>query len=906
MPEYLAPGVFVEERPASLRAIEGVSTSTAAFVGPAERGPVAGYQLPFEPTNGFLLAADPVPTLVTSYADFVRQFGNPLRLPNDSDIQDRGYLGHAVRAFFDNGGRRLYITRVVAGSTRNTLRLGQGVILHLARRVRAGDTVLELNSLRGIDVNDTLTIRRRTDGSDALVIPAKPATLTGKLDAPFALSNGDTLSVQITGAGPPTTDTSNAVTATPAKITSAAGPFNISTTDTLEVRTGSPTAPIQTATFDTVTAGNATESEVALVLARDIIGASVEVDTVGNTVTLRSDVSGLDGYLEVVGGTAGGTLNFTPTPAGGNVANLAAVTVDELRNLFPLPTSFTLDATVGGKLLLRSNAKGAGVSIAVSGAIVALGLDGVTPVDGTGASSADPPVVESYDTRTGTVTLKEAVPITLETAEVYLEITAVDPKGPQVHARNPGGWSSAVHVNVIPADRAPVLIMTPASIGDTTIQVQSATSFYVGAIIEIDHDGQRRSAHEVMGIAGTTLTILPALDASVGEVPGRTSYARVLEIDVSIADASGAIPDELYRGLSWNPRQTEAILLRHYATQINARSRLVYVQPPGVGGLDGSEGPSFNEQPVTAGGFPNRLSDTAVDGIPEKGTSGDAVFVGDDLGPGRRTGIQAFVDIPEINIVAAPGRTGATVQLALITHCERMRYRFAVLDGEQDPGSVNSVQAHRNLYDSSYAGYYAPWIGQTIGGEVRYLPPSGCVAGIYARVDNQRGVWKAPANEVVRNAISLHTRYTTGEQEILNPRGVNLIRRFEPGGIRVWGARTLSSNPEVRYVNVRRTLLFIEASIERGTQWVVFEPNTPETWSRVAASVRSFLRTQWREGALFGRSEADAFFVRCDESTMTADDVLNGRLICRIGVAIVRPAEFVIFRIEQLTGFAES
>lgn len=122
---------------------------------------------------------------------------------------------------------------------------------------------------------------------------------------------------------------------------------------------------------------------------------------------------------------------------------------------------------------------------------------------------------------------------------------------------------------------------------------------------------------------------------------------------------------------------------------------------------------------------------------------------------------------------------------------------------------------------------------------------------------------------------------------------------------RVWGARTLSSNPEVKYVNVRRTLIFLEASIEQGTQWVVFEPNTPDTWSRVVDSIKSFLNTQWREGALFGRSAEDAYFVRCDETTMTADDVLNGRLICHIGVAIVRPAEFVIFRIEQLTGFSQ-
>jgi hypothetical protein len=300
------------------------------------------------------------------------------------------------------------------------------------------------------------------------------------------------------------------------------------------------------------------------------------------------------------------------------------------------------------------------------------------------------------------------------------------------------------------------------------------------------------------------------------------------------------------------------------------------------------------------------LSNAAPDGLPQFSPDGDPAFIGEDLGPGRRTGIQAFTEIPGINIVAAPGRTGATVQLALIAHCEQMRYRFALLDGEPDPRSVNDVQSHRSLYDTSYAAYYAPWIGQNIDGRIRWLPPSGFIAGIYARVDNERGVWKAPANEAVRNAFRLRKPYSTGDQEVLNPQGVNLIRQFDIGGIRVWGARTLSSNAEVRYVNVRRTLLYLEASIERGTQWVVFEPNTPETWSRVTSSLRSFLRTQWREGALFGGSEGEAFFVRCDATTMTADDVLNGRLICQIGVAIVRPAEFVIFRIEQLTGLAQA
>jgi phage tail sheath protein FI len=286
----------------------------------------------------------------------------------------------------------------------------------------------------------------------------------------------------------------------------------------------------------------------------------------------------------------------------------------------------------------------------------------------------------------------------------------------------------------------------------------------------------------------------------------------------------------------------------------------------------------------------------------------DDTWLGADNGPGQRSGIESFLDLTDASIIAAPGKTSQTIQLGLIDQCELLRYRFAVLDGEKDPagGSITSILTHRNLYDTSFAAYYQPWMTVIIDGRSQYLPASGYLAGIYARVDDARGVWKAPANETALNVSGLKTVFTTGEQNLLNPRGVNLIRQFDQGGIRVWGARTLSSNPDVKYINVRRTLIFLEASIDRGTQWVVFEPNTPETWVRVTDSVSAFLLTQWRNGALFGRKPEEAFFVRCDETTMTADDILNGRLICHIGVAIVRPAEFVIFRIEQITNFGKT
>jgi phage tail sheath protein FI len=182
------------------------------------------------------------------------------------------------------------------------------------------------------------------------------------------------------------------------------------------------------------------------------------------------------------------------------------------------------------------------------------------------------------------------------------------------------------------------------------------------------------------------------------------------------------------------------------------------------------------------------------------------------------------------------------------------------------------------------------------------VPPSGHVAGVWARNDNTRGVHKAPANEVVRGAIGLAYSVTKGEQDTLNPNGVNCIRSFPGMGIRVWGARTLSSNPAWRYINVRRLFNFVEKSIERGTQWVVFEPNDPRLWSSVRRDVTAFLTGVWRDGALFGLSPSEAFFVKCDDETNPADVRDRGQMIVEIGMAPVKPAEFVIFRISQWGG----
>ena len=276
----------------------------------------------------------------------------------------------------------------------------------------------------------------------------------------------------------------------------------------------------------------------------------------------------------------------------------------------------------------------------------------------------------------------------------------------------------------------------------------------------------------------------------------------------------------------------------------------------------------------------------------------DALYIGRDGGPGRRSGIKCFEEVDEIAILAAPGQVSPAVQDALLTHCETRKDRFAILDSpETISGGIDRLPKPR---DSKYGAYYFPWIQvyDPEKGNV-YVPPSGHIAGVYSRTDSERGVHKAPANEMIRGALGLKYNVSKGEQDLLNPKGINAIRHLN-GAVRIWGARTLSSDPSWRYINVRRLFIMVESSIERATQWVVFEPNDHRLWKRVTRTISSFLTLLWRNGALMGTSPEQAFYVKCDEETNPTEVVDAGQLVVEIGLAPVKPAEFVIFRIGQM------
>lgn len=366
--------------------------------------------------------------------------------------------------------------------------------------------------------------------------------------------------------------------------------------------------------------------------------------------------------------------------------------------------------------------------------------------------------------------------------------------------------------------------------------------------------------------------------------------------DASIFQGTPVIRDLISKALTleiYDNLSTDSNSPSYYVSKVNKVSNLVQLEATAAGRPTNTT----EFKPLAAGSDGTELRSNE--------------FIGDtSVAPDQRRGLAAFEQVDEINIVYVPDlhflddTNQAQLTDAIVSHCENLKDRFAILDIAQGESNITALRPPK---DSKYAAVYYPWLRSfdPLTNGQKLFPPGGAAAGIYARSDQERGVHKAPANEVVRGALDLEFKITKGEQDLLNPRGVNVIRSFPGRGIRVWGARTTSSDPLWKYINVRRLFLFLEESIDEGTQWVVFEPNNEKLWARVIQTITQFLTTVWRTGALMGLTQEEAFFVRCDRTTMTQDDIDNGRLICVIGVAPTKPAEFVIFRIAQFTGSSE-
>ena len=482
-------------------------------------------------------------------------------------------------------------------------------------------------------------------------------------------------------------------------------------------------------------------------------------------------------------------------------------------------------------------------------------------------------------------------------------------------AANPGEWGDRLRVTITPASKAKTQALE--AIDDRSVRVKSCDGFTAGDVVEF-YDGRTLSHNRVKSAIDGVLSFEEPIGCDIVDtnlLPKKVIKTCEFNVSVRFEDA-----EETYLNVSLNESASSYIAARMQKSElVTVEVGKVPAQPAAQAPAEKKDDKKDEKAPAAApaakaaGVMPPYK---AVGGVGESlslgfsgGSDGNiggtkaSDYMGSNNGPGKRTGIQAFLENAQVSIMAVPGVTDSDVQLALVAHCENTKSRFAVLDIPLDKKKVGDVLDHRNMFDTSYAALYHPWLEvfDPLARKSSYMPPSGAMAGIYARTDTERGVQKAPANEVVRGCTGLSCPYNEGEQDILNPQGVNLIRSFTGRGIRVWGARTASSNPLWKYINVRRLFIFVEESLKANTNWVVFEPNSEALWGRVQRTIELFLSSMWRSGALAGTSPGEAFFVNIGRSTMTQDDIDNGRLICNIGIAPVKPAEFVIFRITQHT-----
>jgi len=458
-----------------------------------------------------------------------------------------------------------------------------------------------------------------------------------------------------------------------------------------------------------------------------------------------------------------------------------------------------------------------------------------------------------------------------------------------VLARDPGAFGNEVSVLVDAHYVNNSKVISHPVLPSATLVLSAVDFLELGSKVQLETaNGASREVATIQAIDATTKTV--TLTATVA-----TDYAggKLFLIGWRTAVSFGGAVVETLSGLS-------SVLdtggnASAFAAQVAARSQWIRI---GTGVTPPTLSPALNGFPTFALAQPVLLS-----GAGSTGTATAADVIGTDVPP--RKGLKAIEAQDGINIIAAPGFTQVAVVSELIAQAERRMDRFAVFESSFDPAApppeVPEVLTERANYNSRFGAMYHPWLRvlDPLSGTDIALPPSGHVLGAYARTDNDRGVFKAPANVVLRGITGFTQDITNGEQDLLNPNGVNVLRRFEGLGLVIWGARTISAESLWKYVPVRRLFIFLEQSIVKGTRFAVFEPNDLRLWARLRDAVTNFLTTQWRAGALFGARPEEAFFVKVDETTTTQDDRDNGRVNIIVGIAPVKPAEFIVFQIGQ-------
>jgi phage tail sheath protein FI len=810
----------VEETSFRAKSIEGVGTSTTAFVGPTQRGPIVSTQLD--------AAGNPpvTPELLTSFGDFQRMYGGIEDLTFGTTLITN-YLAHSVLQFFNEGGSRLYVARVANQATpAHTANLSTALgAERVSIRSRFPGTGAE-GSVTIAEIATPVTAEQLDSFPDGSLLrvsdPAAAAAALegGPLPADLsAVGPGDiVLNLTVNGtnqqigfAGAPAVIDGTADLPDPVVSGPGGTEFRVRVNGALQVVTVPPGAPIRAA-FPAILQGLLT---------------GVLVSLNGLRLRLTTRQRGTQASIQVLstnfGFQAGASASAAANPATNNVADLAAVTFADLQ-----------------------------ARIAALNAALPAGT---------------PPIIEAVELPAGRFALRTR----LATSGAGLAIRA----------------AGATEASADAALGTPVPGVSEAGAGNAPAFFQRGTV-----------NNQQR-----WHVPGTPANAMPA------PAPGRTLHVLSFSAVFDGSDGDSIVYDDLAFGRD-HSRFPGVFLPEHPVARVDALFQPIWFDI----------GANVDAQELYTALFPAATT-RIEDGRPlathqlNGASDGQHPMVGTPTDDGSyAAAFELLRGVEDISIVAAPGSSdypaAEAIRGALIAHAERPRaYRIAVVDSppRQMPGDVRIYRSH---FDSTRAALYYPWVTvpnplarpgrDDVETEIN-LPPSGFICGIYARNDVEQSVSKAPGNEVVRGALRFESDINFAQQQLLNPLGINCLRFFPGRGYRVWGARTASSDPEFKYVNVRRFFLYLESSIDRGTQWVVFENNGPRLWANVRETVEAFLYNEWVSGNLLGATPKEAFFVRCDRSTMTQNDLDNGRLICLIGVAALKPAEFVIFRIGQKT-----
>ncbi len=835
MPEYLAPGVYVEETSYRAKSIEGVGTSTTAFVGPTRKGPIVTT----EPDP----AGNPpaAPELLTSFGDFERIYGGIEDLhfgPANPPAAVTNYLAHSVFQFFNEGGSRLYVARVANEPA-------PAASANLRGAVAAAESVLIRSRFGGTGGNGRATVSE-----------IATATTVDQL--------GDFIDGVLLRVSDPT--------AAPASLEGGPLPANLAA-----VPLGAPgDALVLNLAINGVPRALTFAGAAATIAGTADLGDPITIGATEREFRVR-----VNGALQVVQLPVGDTTQAAlPAVLNGLLTGVVA----------------TMD---GARLRLTTQRRGTSAGIQVLTARL-----GFQP---------GPAATAAFDAATNNVVDLASVTI----ADVQAQVAALNaalPAGtaPVLEVVELAGSRFALRTRV--ADNTAALATAAAGAGETSVQaalglpVPAAGAVGAGASPTLFQRATVAGNH-VWHVPGDTATQL-----NVGTLANRELHTLTFSLVFDGAEGDSTVFDELAFGRD-HARFAATYLVEHPMARADALLQPVWFDI----GANVDPGELYNAL------FPAATTEI-LDGRPVArhaltgGTDGVHPIVGTTTITGSyAAAFELLRGLEDISIVAAPGHAdypaGVGIRNALIAHADAPRaYRIAVLDSppRQLPGDV---RLYRAGFDSHHAALYYPWVtvpnplarpGRDDVETELNLPPSGFMCGIYARNDVEQGVAKAPANEVVRGALRFESDINFAQQQLLNPLGVNCLRYLPGRGYRVWGARTASSDPEWKYVNVRRFFIYLESSIDRGTQWAVFENNGPRLWNNVRETIEAFLYNEWVSGNLLGSTPKEAFFVRCDRSTMTQNDLDNGRLICLVGVAALKPAEFVIFRIGQKTADARS